>query len=112
MDLTSSSILIVDDEQELATLYKEYFVAMGFDAVSFTNPLLAFEQYKQCPDKYSLVMTDQRMPIMSGIELANRIREFNPIVKILLMTAFDIADLEHDEAYRTAKIDGLLQKPF
>ncbi len=112
MDLSSSPILIVDDEQELATLYRQYLLELGIDAVSFTNPLLAFEQYKQCPDKYSLILTDQRMPGICGTDLANRIREINSKVKIVLMTAFDISDIEHDQAYLTAKIDKLLQKPI
>jgi DNA-binding NtrC family response regulator len=112
MDMSTSSILIVDDEEELATLYRQYLLGMGFNAVSFTNPSLAFEHYKQCPDKYSVIMTDQRMPCMSGIELANKIRDFNSTVKILLMTAFDIADIEHHQDYRTANFDRLLQKPI
>ena len=112
MDLSSSSILIVDDEQELATLYRQYLLELGIEAVSFTNPLLAFEHYKQCPDKYSLILTDQRMPGICGIDLANRIREINSKIKIVLMTAFDISDIEHDQAYRTANIDKLLQKPI
>jgi CheY-like chemotaxis protein len=112
MDLTSiTSILIVDDEQELSTLYREYLLEMGFDAVSFTNPLMAFEHYRQCADKYSLIITDLRMPGMDGIELANKIRKFDSSVKIFLITAFDIADIEGQEFYKPAKIDGTLQKP-
>jgi DNA-binding NtrC family response regulator len=111
MDLTSTSILIVDDEQELSTLYREYLLEMGFDAVSFTNPLMAFEHYRQYADKYSLVITDLRMPGMDGIELANKIRELDYSVKIFLITAFDIADIEGQEFYKSAKIDATLQKP-
>jgi DNA-binding NtrC family response regulator len=111
MDLTSTSILIVDDEQELSTLYREYLLEMGFDAVSFTNPLMAFEHYRHCADKYSLIITDLRMPGMDGIELANKIRKFDSSVKIFLITAFDIADIEGQEFYKSAKIAATLQKP-
>jgi CheY-like chemotaxis protein len=106
------SVLIVDDEEELATLYKEFVRTMGYDAVSFTNPLLALEHYKQCVDKYSLIITDLRMPGMCGLELANRIRELDSDVKIFLITAFDIADTESKWAVGTAKIDKVLQKPI
>ena len=112
MDLKSMSVLIVDDEQELATLYREFLIGMGFDVVvSFTNPLMAFEHYRQCTDKYSIVITDLRMPGMNGIELANKIRELNSAVKIFLITAFDIADIEGKWAVGTAKIDKVIQKP-
>ncbi len=106
------SVLIVDDEEELATLYKEFVRTMGYDAVSFTNPLLALEHYKQSIDKYSLIITDLRMPGMCGLELANRIRELDSDVKIFLITAFDIADTESKWAVGTAKIDKVLQKPI
>jgi len=106
------SVLVVDDEEELATLYKEFVRTMGYDAVSFTNPLLAFEHYKQRLDKYSLIITDLRMPGMCGLELANRIRELDSDVKIFLITAFDIADIESKGAVGTAKIDKVLQKPI
>jgi CheY-like chemotaxis protein len=112
MGLTSTSILIVDDEQELSTLYREYLLEMGFDAVSFTNPLMAFEHYRHYADKYSLIITDLRMPGMSGIELANKIRKFDSSIKIFLITAFDIADIEGQESYKSAKIDATLQKPI
>jgi len=107
------SVLIVDDEQELATLYREFLMGMGFDVVvSFTNPLMAFEHYRQCVDKYSIVITDLRMPGMNGIDLANKIRELNSSVKIFLITAFDIADIQDNESYKQAKIDKIVQKPL
>ena len=106
------TILIVDDEEELTTLYKEFVRTMGYDAVSFTNPLLALEHYKQRVDKYSLVITDLRMPGMCGLEFANKIRELDSSVKIFLITAFDIADIESKWAVGTVKIDKVIQKPI
>jgi CheY-like chemotaxis protein len=73
---------------------------------------MAFEHYRQCADKYSIVITDLRMPGMNGIELANKIRELNSDVKIFLITAFDIADIQDNESYKQAKIDKIVQKPL
>ena len=106
------TILIVDDEEELTTLYKEFVRTMGYDAVSFTNPLLALEHYKERVDKYSLIITDLRMPGMCGLEFAHKIRELDSSVKIFLITAFDIADIERKWAVGTAKIDKVIQKPI
>ena len=110
--LTPLSILIVDDEIELATLFKNYIEAMGLDAISFTNSLLALEYFKDNPNKFSLVITDLRMPGICGLELAKNIRELNDLVNIFLITAFDITDLEGSEAYQSAKIDKVIQKPI
>lgn len=106
------SILIVDDEEELAALFKHSVEAMGLEAVSFTNPLLAFEYFKNNKNKFSLVITDLRMPGICGLELAKKVRELNDSVKILLITAFDTEDLKSNEAYQSAKIDKVIQKPI
>lgn len=106
------SLLIVDDEEELATLFKSYFEAAGMDAVSFSNPLSAFEYFKENTQQFSLVITDLRMPGMCGLELANKIREADDPVKIFLMTAFDTFDLEINKIYQSARIDNILRKPI
>ena len=107
----SRSIIVVDDELELASLFKTFLKNEGYDIVSFTDPVLALEYYKETAAKHSLIITDLRMPGMSGIELANKIRELNYSVKIFLITAFDIADIKGQESYKSAKIDATLQKP-
>jgi CheY-like chemotaxis protein len=84
----------------------------GYDATSFSDPLLALEHFKQASNKYSLIITDMRMPGMCGIELAKKIREINENVKIFLMTAFDIRDLKSNPDFQAANIDRLLQKPI
>jgi DNA-binding NtrC family response regulator len=58
----SLSILVVDDEEELSTLFQHAIEAMGLDAISFTDPMPAFEYFKDNPNKIQLVITDLRMP--------------------------------------------------
>ena len=109
--LSTHSIIVVDDELELATLFKAFLKNEGYDVVSFTDPVLALEYFKETAEKHSLIITDLRMPGICGIDLAKRIREINNKVKIFLMTAFDIADIKDNEDFKKAKIDRLLQKP-
>lgn len=106
------SILIVDDEEELATLFAELVKAMGLDVTSFTNPLAAYDYFKDNTSKFSLVITDLRMPGMCGLELANKIRQLNESVRIFLISAFDTFGLESDQSYQSAKIDRIIQKPI
>ena len=61
-------IIVVDDESDLAFLYKQFITGLGFDVVSFTDSLLAFEHFRQNIDRYCLLITDLRMPGMNGIE--------------------------------------------
>jgi DNA-binding NtrC family response regulator len=112
LTISPHSIMIVDDEMELASLFRKFLAKLGFDSICFTNPMLALEQYESNPDKYSVIITDLRMPGMSGIELAGKIRQRNAPVKIILITAFDLIDLEGSPAYKQAKFDSILQKPI
>ena len=106
------SILIVEDDIELASLYREFVNDLGYDVDSFTDPFLALEHFKYSSKEYSLVLTDLRMASMSGIELALKMREINDTMKIFLMTAFDVTDIENQIQYKLARIDRIIQKPI
>ena len=84
----------------------------GYDVFGFTDPLLALEHFHINKSTYSLVISDIRMPIMSGFEFVGKARIINPEVKILLMTAFDIYDQEFAGVTSKLKIDGFIQKPI
>ena len=106
-----SSIIVVDDELELASLFKAFLTKEGYDVVSFTDPVLALKYYKETAAKHSLIITDLRMPGICGIDLAKSIREIDSKIKIFLMTAFESKDLEDREGFKNARIDRLIQKP-
>lgn len=110
--LSAHSIIVIDDEIELASLFKEFLEKQGYNVVSFTDPELALEYYAETANRHSLILTDLRMPGMSGLQLAKNIREINSKVNIFLMTAFDTADLRDNEDFKKANIDRLLQKPI
>jgi CheY-like chemotaxis protein len=102
----------VDDEIELTTLFKEFLRKEGYNAIAFSDPVMALEYFEETSGKHSMIITDQRMPIMSGIDLAKRIRESDNDIKIFLMTAFDAKDLVNNENFKAARIDKLIQKPI
>ena len=64
------SILVVDDELEIVSLFKEFLRNEGYNAVSFTDPVLALKYFKETTEKHSLIITDLRMPDICGIDLA------------------------------------------
>jgi len=71
---TPPSVMVVDDEDELANLFRTFLKRSGFNCVSFTNPLSALDHYSQNHDKYSVVLTDWKMPNLDGIQLAKKLR--------------------------------------
>jgi YesN/AraC family two-component response regulator len=52
------------------------------------------------------------MPGLSGIQLAKKVKEINPAVKTVLMTAFEIRDSEFSKVFPSTPVDGFVQKPI
>ena len=107
----SQNVMVVDDEAELANLYRESLKKSGFQTVSFTDPLLAVKDFSHNIDKYSLLITDLRMPHLNGIEFANEIRQYNQHVQILLLTAYFDDDRLTSEDFINANFAEVVEKP-
>ena len=63
-------IMIVDDESDITLIMKRYFEVQKFAVEAFTDPVKALEHFKQNSKDYLLVISDIRMPGISGIELS------------------------------------------
>ncbi|HZA62252.1 MAG TPA: response regulator, partial [Nitrososphaeraceae archaeon] len=79
---------------------------------AFTNPEEALQNFKSNAESYCLMLSDIRMPGMSGIQLARKVKEINPAVKTVLMTAFEIRDNEFSKVFPSTQVDGFVQKPI
>ena len=64
---TDNYILLVDDEKDVLALFDEYLTASGFNIISFDNPVKALKYFYENTNNCSLVITDYRMPQMSGL---------------------------------------------
>jgi YesN/AraC family two-component response regulator len=79
---------------------------------AFTNPEEALQHFKSNPKSYSLVLSDSGIPALSGIELAKKVKEVNPNVKVLILTGFALRDIEYSkDSPSTSIVDGFVQKP-
>ena len=83
------SIAIVDDEEDIITLFTEVLQDNGYQIKGFTNPLMALDYIRKHPDEFDLAIVDYRMSPMQGCELSNKISKINPKIKMVLITAFD-----------------------
>jgi len=79
-------ILVVDDEPAQRELISGFLKKQGFDVSSAENGVKAVELFRQ--DSIDLVLTDQKMPHMSGLDLLQAVRAINPEAPVILMTAF------------------------
>ena len=81
---------------------------MAVQVFAFTDPLLALEHFKANHTNYIVIVSDYRMPIMNGMELLSKIKDVNPAVTRIMMSAFEI----QDELFQEYKcVDKFLQKP-
>jgi DNA-binding NtrC family response regulator len=97
-------IAIVDDEAELVNLYSEALQMSGYDVSSFRDPLLAYEQIRDNPDKYSLIITDYRMPLMDGLFFATKLADINRKLNMIIMVS------DHDDIKCNYKFN-IIKKP-
>jgi two-component system NtrC family response regulator len=82
----SFRILIVDDEPAQLELVGGFLKRRGFETVLAESGAKALERFRQEP--IDLVLTDQKMPDMSGVELLKAIRAINPEAAIVVITAY------------------------
>jgi two-component system, cell cycle response regulator CpdR len=109
---SNTNILVVDDEQDIVNLIKQSLEPNGFQAYIFTEPSAALEHFISHSKDYDIVISDIRMPGMNGYEFIRNVKENNPKVKVILMTAFEIDDKEFHNVLSDIKLDAFLQKPF
>ncbi len=84
----TEEILFVDDEECLVSLCKLSLEGLGYAVTSETDSMAALETFKSDPERFDLLITDQTMPKMSGVELAAEILKINPGLPIVLCTGF------------------------
>jgi len=106
------TILLLDDEFDITTVLKQGLQKRGFQVFGFTDPLLALEHFQINSKRYGLVISDLRMPGMSGYEFVKRVKGIKPEVLVFLMTAFEIDDNEFRNLLKSVKIDEFIQKPI
>ena len=107
-----AKLLIVDDDFDIVQVLKMGLVKNGFSVEAFTNPQEALQSFKSDAESYCLVLSDVRMPALSGIQLSKKVKEVNPNVKVVLMTAFEIKVNEFSKVFPSTQVDGFVQKPI
>lgn len=111
-DKSPAKLLIVDDDADIGQVLMMGLLKNGFSVDVFTNPEEALQSFKSNAESYCLVLSDIRMPAVSGIQLAKKVKEVNPKVKVVLMTAFEINDREFSTLFPSSQVDGFIQKPI
>ena len=78
----SKSILLVDDEPDIVNLFTDLLNREDYEVIGFTNPEQALEHYKTNFGQYGLVISDIRMPGMTGFDLLKNIKKIDATISI------------------------------
>ena len=110
-DKPLATLLVVDDEPDTAQILKLGLLKNRFLVSAFTNPEEALQNFQSNSEDYCVMLSDIRMPGMSGIRLARKVKEINPSIKVVLMTAYDVKDNKFSKVSPPIQVDGFIQKP-
>ena len=100
-------VLVVDDEEALARLAGTMLDELGYAHTAFTSPAQALAAFAAAPQRYDAVITDERMPGMSGSELIRALRAVRADTPVLLASGYLGAALA-----RQGGAGGVLRKPY
>ena len=106
-------IMVVDDERDILSILKRGLESKNrFQVDTFMDAESALESLKENSDNYyDLVLTDIRMPKINGFELYRRIKESNPHMKIVFITAFEINKDEFSKVIPSVDVIDFISKP-
>ena len=100
--------MIVDDDIDILNLFSEVLTIEGYQVDSFDDPRLALKEFEARNGDYMLIISDIRMPHLSGIDLIKRFASINNQIPVIMMTAFDISEKDIEEI----NLQEFLTKPI
>ena len=104
-------ILVVDDELDVLDTVRMSLTEWGYHTDTFSDPRTGLDAFRESPARYSLILTDFRMPEMTGFELAKQAQKIKGDVRVLIMTAFEM-DNEILGELPTISKNEILRKPI
>ena len=85
---SGETILFIDDEEALVRLGEEMIASLGYEPVGFTSSAAALAAFREAPDRFQAVLSDEAMPELGGADLARAIRQVRPEVPVVLMSGY------------------------
>jgi hypothetical protein len=103
-------IMLVEDEPRLAILGQRVLESAGFEVVVHTSSMQALEEFRANPKGYDLLVTDNTMPHMTGLQLVEYVLASRPDIPILMVSG--IGESMSVEALKKCGVTRLLSKPY
>jgi DNA-binding NtrC family response regulator len=100
-------VSIVDDDLDITELFDDAVCDSidGVSVVSFNDPVIALEHFTQNKERYALVISDFRMPNLTGLELLKKVKKFKSNVRTILVSAYEV---EYNAVFQRCMQEGII----
>jgi len=106
----NESILFVDDEKAVVITMQGMLENLGYRVTARTSSIETLQAFRNNPDAFDLVITDQTMPNMTGKELAKKLLQLRPGIPIILCTGYS-EQIDAEKA-KEMGISAFVMKPI
>ena len=110
MPRNEHTILVVEDEELLRDLLREFLEEEGYEVLIARDGFEAIEIYKRSKDAIALVISDMGLPGIGGWEVLHQIRQITPDAKVILSSGFVESGVREEMIRAGAK--EFIQKPY
>ncbi len=104
----SVKIMVIDDEPSVLESFKMILKIKDYDVTTFPDGPTALEQFKK--DVFDIAFIDYKLPKMDGLEVLKKIKEIDPGVEVIIVTAY-ATESSHANAITLGALE-YLRKPF
>ena len=101
-------IMVIDDEPSVLESFKQILKIKDYEVDTFPDGPSAIAQLTK--GKYDLVFCDLRLPLMDGLEILRKVKEIDPDIEFIIVTAY-ATDASHANAITLGALE-YLRKPF
>jgi DNA-binding NtrC family response regulator len=101
-------ILFVDDDKDILMMVEQYLQMQGYDITTVNSGLKALDLIRE--EEIQIIFTDYKMPEFNGLELLAAVKQFNPMIEVIIVTGYG----SMESAVQAMKFGcyDYLQKPF
>lgn len=103
-------ILFLDDEETIEEISTLLLNNLGYHVVGFTDPLKALETFTETPGDFDIIITDQTMPGMTGLEFGSKAKKIRPDIPIIICSGF--SEKLTPERLKISGINNYIVKPL
>jgi DNA-binding NtrC family response regulator len=112
--ITKKIVGVIDDDIDITTLFHDILCENILEAsvYAFNDPIIALKHFTENQTNYALAISDLKMPGLNGLELLKKVKNLNPRVRTILMSAYNFdEDPTYVQYMKQGIIDTTIEKP-